>query len=377
VCKTDILIIGAGVIGLAVAKELGGFSKNIVVIEKNESFGRETSSRNSEVIHGGIYYPPGSLKAQMCVRGRELLYRFCIENNVPHRKTGKLIVATEEEEISSIEALFNNAYNNEVPGLQIVSREDMRRMEPAIDGRAALYSPETGIFDSHIFMQRLFSKAKDGGTAILFDSEVTGIKKSSDGYEATIKEKSGNTGLSVKIVVNCAGLDSDTVAAMAGVDIKKERYELRYCKGQYFRVSRKKSGRVKRLIYPVPKPKAGGLGIHATPDLDGGMRLGPDHEFLKDRTKDYSVDESRKKDFFMSAKKLMPFLEEEDLHADTSGIRPKLDGHGSDFRDFIIKEESANGLPGFIDLIGIESPGLTASLAIAEDVGRLIRNLQR
>lgn len=370
--KTDILVIGAGVIGLAVAEELSRASGSIIVVERNESFGRETSSRNSEVIHGGIYYPPGSLKAGMCVRGRELLYRFCETNNIAFKKTGKLIVATEREEIDSVESLFSNARKNGVPGLQVMSGEEIKKMEPDVFGVAALYSPETGIVDSHGLMQCMINKAKANGATVAFNSEVVAIEKGEDIYNVKVRDAHETTDLAARMVINCAGLDSDIMAELAGIDIKERKYELRYCKGQYFRVNQRKAGRIKRLVYPVPRPKAGGLGIHATPDLGGGLRLGPDHEYLKNRVKDYSVDESRKKEFCASVKKFMPFIEEDDIFTDTAGIRPQLFDYGSDPRDFIIKEESAGGFPGFINLIGIESPGLTASLAIAEHVKQIV-----
>ena len=370
--KTDILIIGAGVIGLAVAEEISGLSRSIIVVEKNESFGQETSSRNSEVIHGGIYYPPDSLKATMCARGRDLLYEFCVKNNVPHKRTGKLIVATEKEEAIDIELLFSNARKNGVPGLQIMSGEEIKNMEPEIFGIKAIYSPETGIVDSHILMQRLLNKARAKGAMIVFNSEVVAIEKDKDIYNVMIKDPDGMTALSAGTVINCAGLDSDIIAEMVGIDIKECRYELQYCKGQYFRVNQRKAGHIKRLVYPVPHLRCGGLGIHATPDLGGGLRLGPDHEYMKDRVKDYSVDESRKKDFCESVKRFMLSIEESDIFTDTAGIRPKLRNYGSDFSDFIIKEETANGFPGLINLIGIESPGLTASLAIAEHVRQIV-----
>lgn len=366
--KIDILIIGAGAVGLAVAEELSGLSKNILVIERNGKFGQETSSRNSEVIHGGIYYPPDSLKAKMCVSGRELLYEFCAKFKVPHKKIGKLIVATEEEEFRAIESLFSNAEKSGVPGLRILDGKEIKKVEPNIFAIKAIYSPETGIIDSHSFMQRLADKAKDNGATIVFNSEVTVIEKDKDSFKVTIKDTDGETVVSAKVVVNCAGLDSDRVAETAGIDIAKNKYGLHYCKGQYFRVNSRKASLVKRLVYPVPQPKAGGLGVHATLDLGGGMRLGPDHEYLKDRSRDYSVDESRKRSFYTAVKRFLPFIEEDDISSDTTGIRPKLQPHGGEFRDFVIKEESVNGLPGFINLIGIESPGLTASLAIARHV---------
>lgn len=368
---TDVLIIGAGVVGLAVARELSAAHKNVIVVERNKSFGQETSSRNSEVIHGGMYYPEASLKARMCVKGREFLYKFCIKNNVPYKKTGKLIVAVEEQEVKAIEALNAAGRKNGVSGLKILTGSEIKELEPNVTGIAALYSPETGIVDSHSFMQSLINDAKRNGAMAAFNSEVLSIEKKSDFYKVTIKDGDGQSEISARLVINCAGLDSDTIAGIAGIDIKKNRYELHYCKGQYFRVNAKKAGLIKRLVYPVPHPKAGGLGIHATPDLVGGLRLGPDSIYSKARTRDYSVDESSKADFYASVKRFLPFIEEADIFSDTAGIRPKLQEEGVDFRDFIIKEESANGFPGFINLIGIESPGLTASLAIAEEVNRI------
>jgi len=226
-------------------------------------------------------------------------------------------------------------------------------------------------------MQRLIMKAKTSGVTVVFSSEVVGIKRTESGYNVTVNNSGTSEILSAKIVINCAGLDSDTMAMKAGIDIKKCRYELRYCKGKYFRVNGRRSSYINRLVYPVPKPKAGGLGIHATPDLSGGLRLGPDHEYLENRAKDYSVSTSKRPDFYVSASKFMPFIEESDISADTSGIRPQLKDYGSDFRDFIIKDETDNGLPGLINLIGIESPGLTASLAIGEYVLKICRDLGR
>lgn len=373
--KADIAVMGAGAIGLAVAERLSNISDNLVVIEKNRSFGQEASSRNSEVIHAGIYYPPGSLKAKMCIKGRELLYKFCIENKVNYKNTGKLIVAAETVEIKSLERLLDTGRKNGVPGLRILSQDEMKKMEPNISGIAALHSPETGIFDSHVFMQRLLDRAKDKGAAVVFDSEVTAIKKNNNGYKVTVKDSAGNTDLSADIVVNCAGLDSDQAAEMAGIDIEASRYDLHYCKGQYFRVNQKKAHLVNRLIYPVPESGAGGLGIHATIDLAGGLRLGPDHQYLENRVKDYSLDHSKAAVFYESAKKLLPFLEEDDLTPDTAGIRPKLQSADGEFRDFVIAEETNKGFPGLIDLIGIESPGLTASLAIAEEVGGMVKKI--
>lgn len=370
--EVDILIIGAGVIGLAVAREVSAKNKYTVLLERNEFFGQETSSRNSEVIHGGMYYPEGTLKASLCVEGRHLLYDICRNNNIPCRRIGKLIVATESQEVSFLERLLIQGEKNGVEGLKIIGRQELMELEPDINGIAALYSPETGIINTHRLMQFFLDGAKSNGAVIGFQMEVIGIEKLPAGYKVMVKNGCDVTILKTRIVINCAGLDSDTVAATAGMDIAALKYRLHYCKGQYFRVGGEKKGSISHLIYPVPKPASGGLGIHATLDLAGGLRLGPDDKYLPDRNKDYSVEEFRKHDFYVSAKKFMPFLDEDQLSADTSGIRPKLQGQGEIFRDFIIQEESGNGFPGFINLIGIESPGLTASVAIAKFVNELV-----
>jgi L-2-hydroxyglutarate oxidase LhgO len=370
--KTDILIIGAGVVGLAVAKELSFISKDVIIIEKNKSFGQETSSRNSEVIHGGMYYPSGTLKAELCVNGRHLLYQLCDEKKIPHKKVGKLIIATDKFELSALEAIFAQGKNNGVEGLEIISKAQINKLEPKVSGIAALHSPETGIIDSHRLMDYLLTIAKENGASVAYNAEVTAIKMSKDGYKVIIKNNSEIIEIKALVVINCAGLDSDIVAGMVGIDTVKEKYNLYYCKGQYFRVSPDKSRFINRLVYPVPQFKSGGLGIHATPDLAGSLRLGPDDNYLDERAKDYSVDGQKRMDFFASAVKFLPFLEEGDLVPDTAGIRPKLQPRGGEFRDFIIRDEAEKSFPGFINLVGIESPGLTASPAIAGMVKEMV-----
>lgn len=370
--KFDILIIGAGVVGLAIAAELSKKHKEIIVLERHNSFGQETSSRNSEVIHAGIYYPKGSLKAKMCVEGRELLYGICQQHNIPHKKIGKLIVASEKEEILALEELFQRGKGNGVEDLRLIDAADLKKMEPNVSGIAALYSPSTGIIDSHRLMQYFSDIAQDNGAVVSYNSEVVGVKKNASGYEILVKNDRETISLNVKVVINSAGLDSDSIAEMVGIDIKRSNYRLHYCKGQYFRVNGSKSNLIKRLIYPVSKPKSAGLGVHATLDLSGSLRLGPDEKYLRNRIQDYSVDDSEMNNFFLAVNRLLPFIHKDDLYSDTSGIRPKLQGEGEDFRDFVIQEETEKGLAGFINLIGIESPGLTASPAIAKFVKEMI-----
>lgn len=372
--EIDIAIIGAGVIGLAISKEVTTKENSVVILEKNKSFGQETSSRNSEVIHGGMNYPYGSLKSKMCVEGKRLLYEICKRDKIPHKKTSKLIVAASKEEISILDKLLIQGENNGVENLTIIDKQKMQQIEPNVLGCAALYSPDTGIIDSHQLMQYFLNCAKDNGAIFSYNSQVTGIEKLADGYKISIKNNNETETLKTQVVINCAGLDSDTTAAMVGIDIKNAKYKLHYCKGEYFRVKSSKAALIKRVIYPAPDAKGAGLGIHATLDLNGGLRLGPDDEYLKTREKNYSVDEHKRYNFYASIKKIMPFIEENDLSPDIAGIRPKLQAPGEDFRDFVIKEEKDMGFPGFINLIGIESPGLTASPAIARHVKDLIKS---
>ncbi len=363
--KFDCIIIGAGVVGLAVAGDLAAEGHSVLILERHDSFGTETSSRNSEVIHGGMYYPTGSLKANLCVQGRRLLYDFCRARNIPCKKTGKIIVATEDQEIPALEKILKLGLANGVEGLRLVDKEEIKSFQEQITGIAALYSPETGIIDSHKLMSHLVDAAKQSGAVVAYNSNFLRATKKNDGYKLVIRNGADELNLEAKIVINSAGLDSDIVAQNAGFDLDKYHYNIHYCKGQYFRLNSAKARLLKMLVYPVPKPTSGGLGVHATVDLAGGVRLGPDDEYLKLRIQDYSVDHLACSKFYDSAKKFIPFISEEDLYADTSGIRPKLQESGGDFRDFVISDEVDKGFGGFINLIGIESPGLTASLAIS------------
>lgn len=370
--EAGVIIIGAGVIGLAIAREISGEDRDVIVLEKNHSFGQETSSRNSEVVHSGIYYPPKSLKAQACVNGSRLIYQTCQKYNIPFKKIGKLIVAIKAPELNVLEKLHSQGRDNGVEGLEIIDREQIKSIEPNISALYGLNSPLTGIIDSHKFMDYLFRGARDKGAIISFDSEVTGISKQEEGYKLRVRNQGQSVDLQTRIVINSAGLDSHMVAAMAGIDIDKAGYALHFCKGDYFRVSSKRNALLRGLIYPAPRPKAGGLGIHATLDLAGNLKLGPDDEYLKRNERNYEVNPAKRRIFYDSAREFLPFIEEADLSPDMAGIRPKLQGQGDDFRDFVIREESDKGLPGLINLIGIESPGLTASLAIAKYVKEII-----
>jgi len=355
----DITIIGAGVIGLAIASEMANNKLNIFIIEKNESHGRGISSRNSEVIHAGIYYPPGSLKAKLCIEGRELLYESSVKYGIPHRKIGKFIIATTKNEMGKIEQLMYNARQNGISSVSLIKQSQISEMEPHIRAAGALHSPDTGIVNAHSLMDYYLQKAKMLGAEIVYGTEVVGIEKAPDGYKVSTvnREREHFEFISGK-VLNAAGLYSDTIAKMIGKD-----YSLHYCKGDYFSIANVKKGMVQRLIYPVPEENHVGLGVHLTLDLSGRMKLGPDATYIE-RVENYKVDAKKGEKFYEAAVKFLPFIKREDISPDMSGIRPKLQGRGESFRDFIISED----LPGFINLIGIESPGLTAAPAIARYV---------
>lgn len=366
-------IIGAGVVGLAVAARCSRDRKNVFVIEKNEKFGQETSSRNSEVIHAGIYYPPNSNKARLCVEGRHLLYALCVRKRIPFRKCGKLIVATDQTEEGILESILSKARANGVEDLHYLSRDQITRMEPGVRAVSALFSPSTGIVHSHRLMRHFVAQAQRNNVKFVYRCEVTRVELlTGPRYRIHVRYPDGQTEkFTTRYLINCAGLESDRIAAGMGIDIRAHRYEQFYWKGEYFSVAMA-PGSINHLIYPVPLRGNEGLGIHATIDLSGKVKLGPNAIFLPQRRYDYTVDKAHRIDFFMAAQRYLNGLRLDDLTPDYAGIRPKLQKPGDAVRDFIIQEESAKGLPGLVNLIGIESPGLTASPAIAEYVVRLL-----
>jgi L-2-hydroxyglutarate oxidase LhgO len=366
----EITVVGAGVVGLAVATELAESGRDVLVLERNESFGRETSSRNSEVIHAGLYYQPGSLKARLCVEGRELLYRICREHGIGHRRITKLIVATKPDEIPRLEALAENARHCGVEDLCMLGSAEIHALEPEVRAIAALLSPSTGIVDTHGLMSHFARKAKDCGATLSFNSEVIALEKMPQGWRVTVKEPKETHTFETGIVINCAGLGSDRIAAAAGIDADASGYRLHYCKGNYFSISPAKGRRVGRLVYPAPHANAAGLGVHLTLDLGGRARLGPNTVYVD--AVDYQVDVSLKESFYRGAVRFLPFLAETDLEPDMAGVRPKLQGPGEPFRDFVIHHEADRGLEGLFNLIGIESPGLTSCAAIARYVRELV-----
>ena len=369
--EIDVAIIGAGVIGLATAREIAQGKKEVFVFEKNRTFGLETSSRNSEVIHAGIYYPENSLKAKLCVEGKNLLYKLCDRHNIAYKKSGKIIVAASKNEITQLEKLYEQGRKNGVDDLVLLSQTELKKLEPNIEARAGLLSPSSGIFDSYTLLKFLYSQAKEKGAEFVFDTEVIGIERAGAKYKVQIKDRDGISAFVAHVVVNCAGLNSDRMAQLAGIDIAKAGYKLHYCKGEYFSLNSKYKNLASRLIYPTPEQV--GHGIHFKQGLDGRVLLGPSAHYVE--AIDYAVEETHKQAFYNSAKRFLPLVELEDLAPESAGIRPKLQGPGEGFRDFVIAHEEKAGFPGLINLIGIESPGLTASLAIARYVDRMMKEL--
>ncbi|MBN1898341.1 MAG: NAD(P)/FAD-dependent oxidoreductase [Spirochaetes bacterium] len=369
--KVAITVVGAGAVGLAVAFELSRSCQNIILLEKNDSFGQETSSRNSEVIHAGIYYPEGSLKARFCVQGRSLLYEFLDRYTLPYKRCGKYIMASEESEIRLLEILKKQAEKNGVTDLVFKSKNELEKALPGIKGVGALFSPSTGIFDTHKFMVKLESLIREKGVIVSYHSELISLKPDKDSYQVAVRDKNGETfEFSSRTVINCGGLYSDHIARMAGIDIDKAGYRLKYAKGEYFQFSGKYKGLFSSLLYPAISLESKSLGIHTVLDLQGKAKAGPNIHYVDNI--DYEVDGSHREEFYLAVKRYLPGMKPEELAPDMAGIRPKLQGPGDDFRDFIIQEEKGKGLPALINLIGIESPGLTSCLAIAKYVRKLL-----
>jgi len=370
--EADVVVVGAGVVGLAAAAALARRGRSVIVVERHTAIAQETSTRNSEVIHAGIYDPAASLKATLCAAGREMLYARCAERNIPHRKIGKLIVATEASEVAELEVLRARGIANGVAGLEIIGPEAVRRREPQVRCEAALVSPETGIVDAHALGVSFLAEAESFGAMLALRVEVIAIERRPSGYRLRARDASGALSeIECAAVVNAAGLGSDALAERAGFDLDACGYRLRLCKGDYFALRPACGLRVSTLIYPVPA--GAGLGIHITLDLAGRVRLGPDAEYVD--AVSYEVDERKREAFARAVRRYLPALDAESLVPDFAAVRPKLAGPGEPFRDFAIREESDAGFPAFVNLIGIESPGLTASPAIAERVAELLSSL--
>ncbi len=369
--QANIVIIGAGVIGLAIAAELAQNHRGVFVLERNHTFGRETSSHNSEVIHAGIYYPEGSLKARLCVEGNRRLYEICQRYNVAHRRPGKIIVATDAGEVTRLEELLEQGRRNGAE-LRLISRQEVKALEPGVEAVAGLLSPATGIIDAHGLMRLYYGLARQYGAGFAFETEVTGLRPRRNGYEVQVKDREGVSSFPAVTVINAAGLGCERVAALAGIDTARAGYRLHFCKGEYFRLNSPGGVPVSRLVYPLPEHA--GKGIHVSLNLDSQVRFGPSAHYV-DKV-EYSVDPGHRDEFYRAVRRFLPGIRPEHLEPDFAGVRPKLQGPDDDFRDFIIRDEEARGLPGLVDLIGIESPGLTAAPAIARYVAEIVRGLQ-
>jgi len=366
--RVDAVVIGAGVVGLACARHLARAGLETVILEREDSIGQGISSRNSEVIHAGLYYRPGSLKARLCVRGRELLYNYCASHGVEHGRPGKWIVATRPEQVIRLEELARRAVTNGVKDVELIDREQARSEEPALACEAALVSPSTGIVDSHGLMLALQGDFEECGGAIAFNSPVVkGVSQ-----HGRIRLQIGGewpSRVETAIVVNAAGLDAPGLAKSIGGMSKASVPSTCFAKGNYFALDGKAP--FARLIYPLPEPS--GLGIHLTLDLQGGARFGPDVEWVD--APEYHVTESRRNRFVESIRSYWPEADGNRLRPAFAGVRPKLGSPENHHDDFMIDGPESHGLTGLVNLFGIESPGLTSALAIAEEVGsRLMVN---
>jgi len=362
----DCIVIGAGVIGLAVARALARAGREVVILERERQFGMHTSSRNSEVIHAGIHYEPRSLKARLCVAGRDLLYRYSAERGIGHRRCGKFTVATAESQVATLEIIERNALANGVFDLEWLDAEQVGRIEPQLRCVRALSSPSTGIIDSHTYMQSLLADAEAAGANISYGTEVVSLRPTPAGIETCIAEES-DPAVRAHLVVNSAGLQAHRVAASIEGFPAQHIPTVSFAKGSYFALTG--ASPFARLVYPAPR--AGGhLGIHMTIDLAGAARFGPDTEWVD--VIDYAVEPQRVSIFADVIRQYWPGLDAARLYPAYAGIRPKISGAGEATRDFCISGPQDHGIAGVVNLFGMESPGLTASLALGEYITDLI-----
>jgi L-2-hydroxyglutarate oxidase LhgO len=363
--KLECAVIGAGVIGLAVARALALRGREVVVIERHTAIGTEMSSRNSEVIHAGIYYPPGSLKARLCIEGKTRLLNYCADRGIPHRQCGKLIVAVEADEVKVLEALLRRGLENGVGDLRLLDGRAARGLEPALKCEAALLSQSTGLIDSHAFMLALQGDAENDGAVVALGNTVTKGRVDPDGIELRV-DGPEPMAVTCGTVVNCAGLAGIAIASRLEGFPASALPKAYLAKGHYFALSG--SCPFERLIYPCPVD--GGLGVHLTLDLAGHARFGPDLEWTD--IEEYDVPADRALRFAKSIRRYWPGLPDGALHPAYAGIRPKIHGPGEGFADFLVQGPDRHGVPGLVNLFGIESPGLTSSLAIAELVADMV-----
>lgn len=358
--RFDTIIIGAGLVGLAIARKMALSGRTILVLEANEKIGSETSFRNSAVIHAGIYYPSDSLKAKLCHHGSTLLYDYCATHNIPYKKVGKLIVATEDYQLGNLEKLYKQAITNGVIDIRIINQQEIQELEPKVKAVSAIYSPSTGIVHGYRLLMSYQADIESHNGIIKCNSQVTGVETLDNDFLVKIKNGCEFT---ADELINAAGLQAQTVAHSIKNLSKKTIPNTYYAKGNYFKFIGHEQP-FSRLVYPLPEQA--GLGIHATVDLSGAVRFGPDVEWVD--TLDYTVNKSRITDFFKAICAYFPDLKIEELQPEFAGIRPKSQSKENQPQDFDIQFEKNHGIKNLINLYGIESPGLTASLAIAEYV---------
>jgi L-2-hydroxyglutarate oxidase LhgO len=364
--RIDCVVVGAGVVGLATARRLAMAGLETVILDRADAIGTETSSRNSEVVHAGVYYPPGSLKARTCIAGKRFLYRYCEERGIPHARCGKLIVATNPAQVETLAAIRARAAAAGMEDLEPWPAERARELEPALSCTAALWSPTTGVIDSHALMLAYLGDAERHGAALALNSPLEAARATEDGIELQVGGAEPAR-LLAGAVVNSAGLHAPALARrIAGLD-EGRLPTAYYCKGNYYTLAGRSP--FARLIYPVPEQA--GLGVHVTVDLAGACRFGPDTEWV-DRPDDYDVDPARAAVFYAAVRAYWPDLPDGALLPGYAGIRPKLGPAGTAAADFVVQGPADHGVPGLVNLFGIESPGLTASWALAEEVARAL-----
>ena len=357
-------VIGGGVVGLAVARNLATYGRDIVVLDKELKYGQGVSSRNSEVIHAGIYYPPKSLKAELCVRGKQLLYEYCEEHQVEYKRCGKLIVATEAAEEEKLSEILENADANGVLDLEFWSSRKIKAEEPNVRATLALFSPSTGVISSHDLMTSYLADIEACGGVFIGGSLVRGIEPVNERFVVNCDLGGESYTFECSVLVNSAGLGAQTIAEnIAGLE-QGVVPKLHYCKGNYFVFAGKSP--FSHLIYPVPERSGAGLGVHATIDIAGQVKFGPDVEYIE--TESYKVSDNRLDDYYKAVRRYFPSLGDSQLTPGYVGIRPKLQGPNEPPKDYVIQTEKEHNIPGLVQLFGIESPGLTSSLAIAEEV---------
>lgn len=362
----DFIIIGAGVVGLAIGAKLSFKKYNVLVIEQENTFGMHQSSRNSEVIHSGIYYPNNSLKHLLCLEGRHLLYDYCSQKRINYNKIGKYIIAIEQNQENELFDLYQNGIKNQIENLKFDTINNLKKNNPYIKAHSCLYSQETGIIDTHQLMLALIQDIENNNNNIVYNHKLINIEPKNNSYQLEIQADKDIFEITTKFIINCAGLNSDRVAQMAGLDINKLNLNLHYCKGHYFSLNSSKKNIATNLIYPVPPKNYTGLGIHLTIDLAGEIKFGPDFQYLENNIINYKINQNLLYKFYYTIKKYIDNIRIEDLAPNQAGIRAKLQNRNDRTKDFYIQEESQNNLPNLINLIGIESPGMTASLAIAK-----------